>query len=41
MIEKTRMEKKKPSLPEFFTASSPLPMPEATNWKLDSMSLPW
>ena len=41
MMEKTSMENQKPSLPEFFTASSPLPMPAAITWKLVSMSLPW
>ena len=28
-MEKTSMENQKPSLPEFFTASSPLPRPAA------------
>ena len=39
--EKTIIDSQKPSLPEFFTASSPLPRPDATTWKLVIMSLPW
>ena len=40
-MAKTAMEYQKPSLPEFLTASSPLPRPEAITWKLVIMSLPW
>ena len=40
-MAKTAMENQKPSLPEFFTASSPLPRPAAITWKLVIMSLPW
>ena len=40
-MAKTIMDSQKPSLPEFFTASSPVPRPAAIDWKLVIMSLPW